>query len=150
MDRLLHRGKYAVESDVKTEPSTPRVKLWRIARFIGMDDQYTRGDKWIAGGIFCWTTFWKIVAVVILVWNLFFWRWTDAWWFNYQWATSICMPLAIGVLTTTWFTIGGTRDLLQLFKALRAVKSDASDDGTVRHDHNAGGPDAPKEATTKG
>ncbi len=134
MDRLLHRGKYAVASDVQLQQPAVRGRFWWLAKFIGIDEQYTRGDKFLAWGMFSWSAFWQILAVIILAWNLFLKRWSDHWWFNYTWATGIILPLAIGVATTVWFTFGGTIDLFRLLKALRLVKPDHSDDGRVLHE----------------
>lgn len=37
----------------------------------------------------------------------------------------------VGAVSTVWFTIGGTRDLLRMFKALKIKESIMLDDGRV-------------------
>jgi len=140
MDRMLHRGQYAIEKlDTPDEPTRVHHRFsWK--RLIGFDEHYTRGDKVIAGGIFFYTLFWQIVAVVILVWNLAVWRWPDRWWFNYTFFANIYIPFALGLLTTIWFTWGATRDMIHLFRSLRTVARNDADDGTVRNHHNLGEP----------
>jgi SSS family solute:Na+ symporter len=70
--------------------------------------------------------------VVFTVWNLF-WPWPTEWWSNYWHITGIWMPLVIGVGTTVWFTIGGLRDLMALFRQLATAERDETDDGMVSH-----------------
>lgn len=143
LDRLLHRGQYAIEELVT--PASPTAVHHRFSwkRLIGIDEHYARRDKVIAGGIFFYTLFWKVLAVIILVWNLAIWRWPDLWWFNWSYATGIYLPYALGFLTTIWFTWGTSRDIVRLFRALRAVKRNDADDGRVRDHHNAGEPEPP-------
>ena len=44
---------------------------------------------------------------------------------------SIPQALLVGSVTTVWFTIGGTWDLMRLFKRLDALKRNVLDDGRV-------------------
>ena len=37
----------------------------------------------------------------------------------------------VGAVSTVWFTIGGTRDLLRIFKALKIKETNMLDDGRV-------------------
>ena len=39
------------------------------------------------------------------------------------------LPLVLGVVTTVWFTIGGLKDLRQLFRSLNAASRNPLDDG---------------------
>ena len=41
------------------------------------------------------------------------------------------MGVLIGAVSTVWFTIGGTRDMLRMFKALGVKKTSMLDDGRV-------------------
>ena len=67
-----------------------------------------------------------------IVWNAFY-RWPAHWWIYRQWLVSIAIGACIGIVSTVWFTIGGTRDLIRLFKRLdQRVEIDKNDDGTVK------------------
>jgi hypothetical protein len=46
----------------------------------------------------------------------------------------VIIPTIIGIITTIWFTVGGTMDLVRLFKDLAVKEQDDSDDGRVTHD----------------
>jgi solute:Na+ symporter, SSS family len=129
MDRLLHRGKYAVASDhvAKVQATGGRFSL---ARILGFNAEFTRWDRIIAGGLFFWSIAWFSVLVVGTVWNLR-WPWSDHTWANYWLVAGIIVPVTIVTVTLVWFTIGGIFDLKYLFEQLALMKPDDSDDGTV-------------------
>ena len=52
-------------------------------------------------------------------------------WGDYWYIYAIILPFVIGIITTTWFTWGGIRDLRRLFRNLRTVKRSHLDDGMV-------------------
>ena len=58
MDELLHRGQYAVEGD---EPPVPIRKRFSLYNLVGITDQFTRSDRWVALGIFGWGVIWFLV-----------------------------------------------------------------------------------------
>lgn len=136
MERMLHRGKYALASEEDQKPSLPRSR-WNLGTVLGFDEHFTAGDKFISGGIFAWSMFWFGVFLVGCLWNLVQ-PWPIRWWVRYWHITGILMPLAIGLVTTIWFTLGGLRDLYRLFQRLQTVKRNALDDGTVIDHHNLG------------
>lgn len=139
MDRLLNRGAYAVEPE-DSGRTVKKVPL--LYRLVGLDEHFTRSDRWVTLGIFGWSLFWfalfAIGSAVYLVYP-----WSDETWATYWRVTGIWLPLAIGVLTTVWFTIGGVIDLRRFFRRLRAEKVDVRDDGLVARaseETTAGGP----------
>lgn len=158
MDKLLHRGAYAVEpesnvdavahhlppptdDDVQLDPAhLPKKPNWfyRIMTF-GIDEQFSRSDRWITIGITCWSMFWFFVFIVGTIWNLIH-RWSNETWAIYYLWTGVFLPLGIGALTTVWFTWGCTHDMLRFFKNLREEKIDVHDDGTVTHAEEHGFP----------
>ena len=132
MDRMLHRGRYAqiseeVEAVVQTA-AAKRPKFWQ--RAIGLDENFTRGDKWIAGGLTGWAMFWAAVMVIGSVWNLIS-PWSTAAWSAYWFVAGLLVPIIITFVTGIWFTWGGIRDIRDLFARLRQTATNESDDGTV-------------------
>jgi SSS family solute:Na+ symporter len=127
MERMLHRGKYAIADDkVKIEFA----KRWSWSSIIGIDEHFTKSDKVVSTSVFAWTMFWWIVFIAVTLWNLFS-PWSLSWWATYWHYYAIIIPLVIGIVTTVWFLWGGIVDLHELYHDLKTYKSDAADDGTV-------------------
>ena len=133
MDRMLHRGAYAAVIDEvgeKRDPEkTPKKKL-SLGRFIGMDSNFTTGDKWIAGSLFGWGIFWFAVVIVGSVWNVIS-PWPLSVWISYWHFVGIGIPIFISFITAIWFTWGGIRDIKLAFHRLRHQQVNHLDDGTV-------------------
>jgi SSS family solute:Na+ symporter len=128
---MLHRGKYAIEGP---SPESARRKFsW--GGLIGFDREFTRGDKIISASVFVWGMFWFAVFSVMTILYLFN-PWSMSVWTTYWHLYAIVIPIFVGVVTTIWFTWGGTRDLLRLFRDLKSVKRDSLDDGSVVNHHN--------------
>jgi SSS family solute:Na+ symporter len=135
LDRMLHRGRYAIEADrAGTPPLLARFRLSSILRF---DREFTFWDKVVSGGIFWWAMALVAVNLVVSAWNLLFGhRWPVEWWAHYWMITGIALPCVISVATLVWFSIGGVIDMKAFFKALRIERRDARDDGRVTGHHN--------------
>jgi len=131
LDRMLHRGQYAIEGP---SPESARRK-WNWGAVIGFDAEFTRGDKIISGSLFAWGLFWFAIFVVMTLWYLIS-PWPLAVWATYWHLYAIVIPIFIGVITTIWFTWGGTRDLIRLFRELPNVKRNVLDDGSVINHQN--------------
>jgi SSS family solute:Na+ symporter len=137
MDQLLHRGQYAVEPEASNEPLTvkspsaaPANKRFHIYNLVGIDEHFTRGDRWVALGIFCWSIFW--FGVFIIGSALYLARpWSGEAWADYWLVVGIILPLLIAVATTIWFTIGCWSDLRKLYQRLAQKRVDDADNGTV-------------------
>jgi SSS family solute:Na+ symporter len=134
LDKMLHRGKYAIEAD-GGQPTMALRERFRLRNILKFDNNFTRLDKITAGGIFWWAMAMLIINVVITVWNVFS-PWQIAWWANYWMATAVIVPCIIAVITLVWFGIGGTIDMRDFFYTLRTMKRDARDDGRVVAEHN--------------
>ena len=127
MEQMLHRGQYAIADD---QVKLVNVKKISWSSLIGIDKNFTSGDKAISVSVFGWTMFWWLVFVVVTVWNLIS-PWPLNWWSLYWKYYAVIIPLAIGMITTVWFIWGGVLDLRHLFKNLKVYKPDDEDDGTV-------------------
>lgn len=130
MQKLLHRGQYAIASE-KVESDMP--KRWSLGTLIGIDANFTFWDKVISISVFSWSIFWWLFFIAGTIWNVIT-PWPTSWWSCYWRWHSIIIPLALGVISTVWFLWGGIHDLRSLFTALKTYKSGEFDDGTVIHD----------------
>lgn len=129
MDRLLHRGKYAVAQEKAFATKSKKHVLW--GKLIGIDDNFTLGDKWLAGGLFGWGVLWFIVFIVGTTWNLLA-PWPPAVWSHFWYVVAIGLPIFFAVVTAFWFAWGGIRDMRLLFQRLKHERVDTSDNGMVR------------------
>jgi Na+/proline symporter len=132
LDRMLHRGKYSNgESLENTSPWT-----WRnvYGKLIGIDDEYTVGDKIIAWSVFAYSIVFRflIAFVGVLIWNAID-PWPAEWWSWYFFITVIVVGIIIGAVSTVWFMIGGFIDLRRLFKDLARRVDNPLDDGWVEN-----------------
>ncbi len=129
MDRMLHRGEYHREGEeVKREKLTFRLALNKL---IGINSQYTRGDRILARAVFCYSFIWGFGSfLTIAIWNKIS-PWPKEWWGTWYFITTICVTGTIAAVSTIWFTIGGTRDLLRMFSALKTKDTNVLDDGRV-------------------
>ncbi len=130
LDRMLHRGPYAsIKSRLGEASVKPKGKVgW--SKWIGFDENFTLGDKWIAGGLFGWGMLWFSVFCVGTLWNLMA-PWSNETWANYYHVVGVAFPILFAVLTGIWFTWGGVRDIRALFRRLDVERANPLDDGTV-------------------
>ncbi|MDD5727188.1 MAG: hypothetical protein PHV59_01370 [Victivallales bacterium] len=130
LDRMLHRGKYSDgESMENTSPWT-----WRNVynKLIGIDDEYTTGDKVIVWSVFGYAVVFQffIAFVGVLIWNAID-PWPAEWWSWYFFINVVVVGIIIGTVSTVWFIIGGVIDLRRLFKDLGKRVDNPLDDGWV-------------------
>ena len=128
LERMLHRGKYAVEEEKKFE--TQSEKRVTLGRLIGIDQHFTFGDKMIAGGLFSWSLLLFAVFVIGTTWNLIS-PWPVAVWSQFWFVVGIGIPIGFALVTAVWFTWGGVRDMRRFFARLRQEKVDVMDNGMV-------------------
>jgi SSS family solute:Na+ symporter len=132
MDRMLHRGRYALADDVAAPAIVviARRKKLNWSRLLGIDSDFTFSDKLVSGGIFFWSLFWLAVVAVGTIWNLIR-PWPNHVWATYWLIVGIILPLIVAAITLVWFGIGGMVDLRRFFARLRTMQRDARDDGSV-------------------
>jgi SSS family solute:Na+ symporter len=136
MDRMLHRGKYEVIKKLTGEETKEYKTDNLLLRAIGIDKDFSIGDRWIATSLFVWMFFWLVVFIVGTIWNLMS-PWPLHVWWSYWHITAIGIPIAITVVTAVWFTWGGTRDIFRLFRRLKREKINVLDNGMVIGHRNA-------------
>ncbi|MEJ0001040.1 MAG: hypothetical protein WDO13_18880 [Verrucomicrobiota bacterium] len=138
LEAMLHRGPYRIASE-DPEPGVPEGRSW-ISRVLDMDEHFTRRDKAVTIATVAYTLFWKLASVALVLWTVLVGRLSPDWWFGYSMVTGVWLTLILGVIVTTWFLFGVTRDLRELVVALRRARRNDADDGTVRRHHNVGEP----------
>jgi len=130
LDKMLYRGEYA---DDKSKVITTKWTLRNVfSKLIGISPEYTKGDRAISYGVFCYTFIYRFFGTFLLI-LLFNWisPWGRRGWSNYYLVTVIAVPFVVALVSTAWFMIGGIHDLRCLFMDLEARKRDFSDDGRV-------------------
>ena len=131
LDRMLHRGIYALDGEkkIKTDWSFKGI----IDKMVGITPEYTTGDKWIAWGLFVYSIGYKFILIFLVIVIIRpFYKLDDQDWSNYFLITYMIIPGIVAAVTTVWFTIGGIKDLRQLFRDLKArTEVDILDDGRV-------------------
>ena len=130
LDRMLHRGKCNNgESLENTSPWT-----WKNVynKLIGIDDEYTTGDKIIAWSVFSYAVVFQffIAFVGVVIWNLIS-PWPAQWWSWYFFIMVIVVGIIVGSISTVWFMIGGIIDIKRLFRDLSKRVDNPLDDGWV-------------------
>lgn len=130
LDRMLHRGKYAVADGTAVSVEVERARpLWK--KLTGITHEHTRGDRVIAWSVVIWALQAFITFLVVILLNLFVGRWGDEGFFLYWKYYQVGLSLFVGAITTVWFTWGGTRDLIRFFRALKDSVVNEADDGRV-------------------
>jgi SSS family solute:Na+ symporter len=129
MDKMLHKGIYAVE-EAQVVGEVPS----RGLKMLGMGKEFTRGDKVIYIAAYSWTFLWFIVFV-IGTWTNFTTTVSDSAWMSFwKWFIIINTVASVGIII--WFAIGGTRDLRDMLKRLATAVRNHQDDGFVKRDSN--------------
>ncbi|MCX6971814.1 MAG: sodium:solute symporter [Verrucomicrobia bacterium] len=141
LDRMLHRGEYARADDAVAVVEKAAPSKWGILRFLkslsGIDEHFTRGDKALSISVMVWSLGWGFGAfIVILAWNALS-PWPAHYWANWFFIQQYIVGTLVAVVTTVWFTIGGSRDLWTMFQRLKTHRADSLDDGRVIGHANA-------------
>jgi len=129
LDKLLHRGEYAVKDD-SIAGSNEIVKGWKV---LAPTKEFTRGDKFIYWATTGWTAAWVVVFVIGTLFYFFVKPFTNDQWMNF-WQVYTYLFLGASIIVTVWFTIGGFKNLFEMIYALRHNIRDHKDDGFVERE----------------
>ena len=125
MARLLNRGKYSIQGEVKVVNQEPDFG-WKI---FGMGKEFTKTDKLIYIVNYVWTGMWTLVFIFGTVYNLSN-PVSNSSWMTY-WKYYIYINIAVCSVIIVWFTLGGISDLRHMIKSLKTENRDHGDDGWV-------------------
>jgi solute:Na+ symporter, SSS family len=127
LDKLLHRGEYAVKDD-SIAGSNEVVKGWKV---LAPTKEFTRGDKAIYWATTGWTAAWVVVFVIGTLFYFFVRPFTNDQWMSF-WQIYTYLFLGASIIVTVWFTIGGFKNLFEMIHALKHNIRDHKDDGFVQ------------------
>ena len=125
LDKLLFRGKYANESEVKIVNKNSGLG-WKT---FGMGKEFTKIDKFIYLFNYIWAFGWVIVFIIGTIYNLSN-EVSNQSWMNF-WKYYVLINIAMSILCIIWFTWGGFKDVAIMITKLRETERDHSDDGWV-------------------
>jgi SSS family solute:Na+ symporter len=127
LDKLLHRGRYAVAGDLdETNHTVPG----RINRILNITAAFTRGDRILYYALIGWGLLGAVVFAIGTVWGLTSGS-TNAGWATY-WQVYLYTTLGVAVIGSIFLIRGAIKDLGKLWFTLDRKQRDDADDGMVR------------------
>ncbi len=127
MDKMLHRGKYAIKEETIIVSEVP-LKGWRM---LGIGKEFTKGDKIIYIISYVWTFIWVAIFIIGTVLNLTN-DVSDLAWMTF-WRYYVIINLIVSFVIIIWFTFGGLSDFKDMMNRLKNMVRDHLDNGTVRN-----------------
>jgi len=131
MDKLLHRGKYAVRDDVAVGDLLASKQRRTLGALIGITPEFTKFERFVSYGTFFWSMGWWGIFLTGTILSLTTDWITDAVWYKFWWWKVVPFSVVLGTICTAWIMLGGIRDARRLFRDLRAEYVDDQDDGSV-------------------
>ncbi len=125
LEKLLHRGKYAIEGEHRVVSE----KIPLFQRLMGMGKEFSLGDKLIYLVTYCWIFSWAAVFVIGTVYYYVVGI-SDEQWMAF-WKIYLYINLAVAIIVVVWFAIGGFRDIRKMLRDLKYMQRDDRDDGFV-------------------
>jgi len=130
MDKMLHRGQYAVQGEYEVKSTQKHPILARL----GLNEEMSRFDKFIWFFQLAWSIVWAaVMAIIGLLWLNGIWKEE---WFPRFWVIQWWFLIVLGLIVVIWFLFGGFRDMFRLFKTLNNLKRDEFDDGLVHRNND--------------
>jgi solute:Na+ symporter, SSS family len=126
MDKMLHRGKYAIKEETVIVDEVPVKGL----KMLGMGKEFTRGDKIIYLAAYTWTFAWIVVFIIGTFFNVSG-DVPDSSWMSF-WKVFVMINLVASIIVIIWFTLGGIKDFKDMLHRLNTMVRDHQDDGTVK------------------
>ncbi len=130
LDRMLHRGKYALDEQREIKSAWTWKNIFN--KLIGITPEYSKGDKFVAWSYFVYSFIYRfgLTFILVLVWNAIT-PWTIELWSWYFLITILIVPGVMAAVTAVWFAIGGVIDLRRMFIDLETRTINELDDGRV-------------------
>ncbi|MDD5728648.1 MAG: hypothetical protein PHV59_08800, partial [Victivallales bacterium] len=115
LDRMLHRGKYNLDHEMKADFNWSWHTIF--SKLLGITKEYTAGDKVIAWSLFLYSIVWSfgIAFLGVIIWNAFT-PWPVRRWGKYFFIVYLVVPGIMAAISAVWFGIGGCVDLFRMFR----------------------------------
>ncbi|ARN56693.1 sodium:solute symporter family protein [Sedimentisphaera salicampi] len=130
LEKMLHRGKYKIESDQST-----REKPQRGLKIFGVTEEFSKTDKFIYFITIFWSMGWMAVFLVGTAYALISGNTTTMGWAKF-WQLQFWILIAVSVIVSIWLLIGGIKNMIEMFSDLKTLKRNDLDDGRVINSHN--------------
>ena len=136
LDKLLHRGDYAVADDVVEGNVQATGTFARFFAKLGLTSEFNKRDRFLFYFALFYSFAWFFAFVVVTVYNKIYEKTTGEYvsaesWLTY-WRYYIWFMFIFVAIYLIWITIGGILDIRLMFRTLRTLKRDKEDDGWVR------------------
>ena len=137
LEKMLHRGQYDTHQEHQDHGNA---RKWE--RLLGITPEFTRGDKLIFYASLAWTALWFFIFIFYTlayflggsrVDGKFIGGVDTEGWLS-LWKGQIYVTLVLGIGCTIWLALGGIKDVISLFKRLKTLKRDDTDNGFVKKD----------------
>ena len=129
MDKLLNRDKEDSEKDNDDLQLRRSRNMFRWAWNKLITHEFTKRDKIIYAVTLSWGLMWCIVFAVLTIYEKIFGA-GEQFWLTF-WRCWLWTLLVAAAVITTWFAIGGFKNLFELYQSLASKSVDISDDGWV-------------------
>lgn len=133
MDQLLHRGEYAFEQNIEAETSQERSTESQSPEqsksIFSIGKEFTFGDKVLFFGSYAYI----FVFFAVFLFGTFYMLTndiSDQAWGEFWWYFCVVILLMTAAVTAV-VTIGGLKNLRELYEMLKNIRRDEDDDGTV-------------------
>jgi len=135
MNKLLHRGEFAVEQEqITLAARTEHRSTGRFWKWIGASSrEFSKADRFCFLVLFCHGMVGLGGLLVLMILNLCGIMNVDRW--LYWWRLNMWINLVLGIIGVTWVSVGGLIDLRKMFARLAILRRDEKDDGWVEEDH---------------
>jgi SSS family solute:Na+ symporter len=117
LDRLLHRGPYAMQGESSLSIRDAR-GFWER---LGFSREFTGTDRWVTYITLSWPLFWSIAFFSVGGYALFFEIRAESW--LAYWRVWTWVVLGVGTIITVWLSVGGFVDLRKMYRMLRQRES---------------------------
>ncbi len=133
LDRMLHR-----DAKQPGDAGEPRTRWWER---LGFGREMTRWDRIVTAVTISWPILFTLVFIAgmlrhVLAEPLGLEPISDEAWLE-AWGWWLWCAIGTAMVVTVWFTIGGLRDLVRMFRLMGRVQADELDDGRVIDHRNA-------------